>query len=300
MRPRKFSYVCSEQSDARRMAQFPSHRIFSLKTDACHLIHLVYATIERAAATVAAAKSALILANDIEPIEPSVTATTDKQSDPSDDYQDPIAAKKRARALPIATGLVDIRKPAPIDQLPTEIRHIIIDYLEYEVHSILCLSVVSKIWYLTLASGKEGETRWHRKCLRQMKVKRRSAGCPTWFQTFVHQMNRRCSSCFDISFEEPPSHLYNQWPSIRVCEQCSLSPHAGIFQLIFPEERAGIYLLDARALAALPRSVAESVNWNGSWTAGVYKPYRHCLVYNALQIRKTIEREDASYLDICI
>lgn len=129
--------------------------------------------------------------------------------------------------MAIIDGSVTIPKPAPIDRLPYELRQLVISYLDDDAYTLLNLTLVSKVWYVTLTNGKQAEEDWHRRCKR-MDAKRKSLRCPTWYLTFIDLLHKRCILCFHSRqlFALEPFMPYG-FKFLKLCEQCPSSNKDG-------------------------------------------------------------------------
>lgn len=118
---------------------------------------------------------------------------------------------------------------SPFDDLPIEIKHLFLTFLDYDPDTILCLSLVSRSWYKALNQGRSTEIDWQRRC-NTMGILRRSPRCKTWRETFIRQLQKRCLICFQVS-KTAYGHLLEGRPDwLKVCETCQMRP--GPFQTI--------------------------------------------------------------------
>jgi len=159
-------------------------------------------------------------------------------------------AKKQQHDLAVAHdhGGVLIEKPAPIDNLPYEIRRNIILYLD--PYSVLNMLLVSKSFYLTLRQSSQAEKDWERLC-KATGAKRKSPGKMTWHANFLHLLHKHCVICLESTNEEVGQLLLYGFKNFVACKKCQ-SLH-GPMHLDTPTKLALKYGLTLEHLQTIPR-----------------------------------------------
>ena len=111
-----------------------------------------------------------------------------------------------------------IKKPAPIDVLPVELRLKIISYLDQEPYTLLNILLLSRIWYLTLMHGPHAEQAWKRRC-ELFGAENESPNC-NWHQTFIQLLHDNCISCFRRGTIDIGRYLLHGFTFIKACRSC--------------------------------------------------------------------------------
>lgn len=133
---------------------------------------------------------------------------------------------KIGKAVKSHNGGIVIEQPAPIDNLPYEIRQHIVNYFEDDCYTLLTLPLVSKVWYVTLMHGKQAEEDWHKRCMRiDPDLKRKKVCLTTWHANFIYLLHDRCMNCFRHTSSKDSQKNIGQFllyglTFLRLCKHC--------------------------------------------------------------------------------
>lgn len=148
---------------------------------------------------------------------------TRSQSGSGDGSSQPRSKRvKTGSAVAVVKGSITIENPAPIDNLPYEIRQLIISCFEDDVYTLLNLLLVSKVWYVTLMHGRQAEEDWHKRCLRMAPhLKRKKAGLKTWHTNFIDLLHNNCMGCHhNYGDYAVGAYLLYGFTFLKICHQC--------------------------------------------------------------------------------